>query len=124
MARRPLSPHLQIYRLPLTGLISISHRITGVCLSLGLIGVLYLLISVAAGEAAYQAMQAVMGFWLAKLAYWGFVLALFFHLCHGVRHLFWDAGRGFDRGTLQRLAIYELVATVVLTALYFFGVNA
>ena len=123
MARRPLAPHLQIYRLPLTGLISISHRITGVCLSLGLVGVLYLLISIAAGEAAYQAMQALMGFWLAKLACWGFVLALLFHLCHGIRHLFWDAGRGFDRSTLQRLAIYELVATAVLTTLYFIGVN-
>ena len=123
MARCPLSPHLQIYRLPLTGFISISHRITGVCLSLGLIGVLYLLISIAAGEATYQAMQALMGFWLAKLAYWGFVLALLFHLCHGIRHLFWDAGRGFERATLQRLAIYELVATAVLTALYFLGVN-
>jgi len=123
MAKRPVAPHLQIYRLPLTGLISISHRITGVCLSLGLFGVLYLLISIAAGETAYQAMQTLMGFWLAKLAYWGFVLALFFHLCHGVRHLIWDTGAGFDRATLQRLAVYELVATAVLTTLYFLGVN-
>ncbi|MEY4210885.1 MAG: hypothetical protein RLZ92_1266 [Pseudomonadota bacterium] len=124
MARRPLSPHLQIYRLPLTGLISISHRITGVCLSLGLVGVLYLIISIAAGEVAYQAMQVLMGFWLAKLAYWGFVLALFFHLCHGVRHLIWDAGGGFDRAILQRLAIYELLATALLTLFYFLGVNS
>lgn len=123
MAKRPISPHLQIYRLPLTGLISISHRITGVCLSLGLLGVLYCLISIAGGEAAYQAMQALMDKWLAKLAYYGFILALFFHLCHGVRHLLWDAGQGFQRQTLQRLAIYELVATVVLTAVYFLGVQ-
>ncbi|MGZ4960593.1 MAG: succinate dehydrogenase, cytochrome b556 subunit [Methylomonas sp.] len=118
--KRPLSPHLQVYRLPLTGLFSIIHRITGVALSLGLLLFVYLLYSVAAGEKAYVTMQAVMGFWLTKAVYWGFVYALFFHFCHGTRHLIWDTGKGLERVTMNRYAGYELLASLTLTLMTFF----
>jgi succinate dehydrogenase / fumarate reductase cytochrome b subunit len=49
------------------------------------------------------------------LIYWGFIYALFFHLCHGVRHLIWDAGQSFDRNTLNRYALIELGSSFVLT---------
>jgi succinate dehydrogenase / fumarate reductase cytochrome b subunit len=114
-SNRPISPHLQAYRLPLTGLISITHRMTGVMLSAGLLLFVYLLSYVAGGGDSYAAMQAFINNWLIKLIYWGFVYALFFHLCHGVRHLFWDAGRSFDRDTLNRYALIELVVSVTLT---------
>lgn len=117
---RPLSPHLQVYRLPLTGLFSFLHRITGVLLSVGLLLVVYLLYAIAAGEEAYVAMQTVMGFWLAKACYWGLVFALFFHLCHGFRHLIWDVGKGFERATMNRYAGYELLASLTLTLMTFF----
>ncbi len=119
-SNRPLSPHLQVYRLPLTGLISITHRMTGVLLSLGLVLFVYLLFALAAGESYYAGMQAFMSFWLCKLVYWGFIYALFFHLCHGTRHLIWDIGRTFDRATLDRYALYELMASFVLTLTTFF----
>ena len=112
---RPTSPHLQVYKLPLTGVISITHRLTGVLLSAGLIFFIYIVTAVAGGEAAYAAMQALMSVWLVRLIYWGFIYALFFHLCHGVRHLIWDAGKSFDRDTLNRYAIIELVASFILT---------
>jgi succinate dehydrogenase / fumarate reductase cytochrome b subunit len=112
---RPISPHLQAYRLPLTGIISITHRMTGVFLSVGLVAVVYLLSAIAAGADSYAAMQAIMAIWLVKLLYWGFIYALFFHLCHGVRHLIWDAGRSFDRDTLNSYALIELVASITLT---------
>lgn len=117
---RPLSPHLQVYRLPITGLISISHRITGVLLSAGLLLYVYLLLTLASGETAYTAMQTFMSFWLCKLIYCGFLYALFFHLCHGFRHLIWDIGKTFDRATLIRYALYELIASALLTLLTFF----
>lgn len=117
---RPLSPHLQVYRLPLTGLFSILHRITGMLLSVGLLLVVCLLYTIAAGEEAYVAMQTVMGFWLTKAVYWGFVFALFFHLCHGIRHLIWDVGKGFERATMNRYAGYELVSSLTLTIMTFF----
>lgn len=114
-ANRPLSPHLQVYRLPLTGLISITHRMTGVLLSMGLVLFVYVLYAIAAGEGVYQAMQAFMAFWLFKLVYWGFIYALFFHLCHGIRHLIWDIGKTFDRDTLNRYALLELFVSAGLT---------
>ena len=112
--RRPLYPHLQVYRLPLTGIISITHRMTGVCLSLGLALFVAVLFALAAGENTYAAMQAFMSFWLFKLVYWGFIYALLFHLCHGVRHLIWDVGKTFDRATLDKFALYELGVSGVL----------
>jgi len=112
---RPTSPHLQVYRLPLTGIISITHRMTGVMLSAGLLFFVYIVSAVAGGEAAYAAMQDLMSVWLIRLMYWGFIYALFFHLCHGVRHLIWDAGKSFDRDTLDRYARIELGCSLVLT---------
>ena len=112
---RPTSPHLQVYKLPLTGIISITHRMTGVMLSAGLIFFVYIVYAVAGGANTYTAMQALMSLWLVKLIYWGFIYALFFHLCHGVRHLIWDAGKSFDRDTLNRYALIELGCSLVLT---------
>ena len=117
---RPLSPHLQVYRLPLTGLISITHRMTGVLLSMGLVLFVYVLFTLAAGETYYAGMQDFMSYWLCKLVYWGFIYALFFHLCHGTRHLIWDIGKTFERATLDRYALYELIASFVLTLTTFF----
>lgn len=116
---RPTSPHLQVYRLPLTGIISISHRITGVMLSAGLILFVYVISALADGEDSYKAMQAVMNLWLLKLVCWGFVYALFFHLCHGVRHLIWDSGNSFELETLNRYAMIELAASLALTLMTF-----
>jgi succinate dehydrogenase / fumarate reductase cytochrome b subunit len=114
-SNRPISPHLQAYRLPLTGIISITHRMTGVFLSVGLVAVIYILLAIAGGASDYASAQSLLNVWIIKLAYWGFIYALFFHLCHGVRHLIWDTGRSFERETLNRYALIELAASVVLT---------
>ncbi len=119
-ANRPLSPHLQVYRLPLTGLISISHRITGVLLSLGLLLFAYMLSMAATGEPSYLALQAALDLAAVRFIFWGFIYSLFFHLCHGVRHLVWDAGYGFRRETSNRYAILELLASVALTGGVYF----
>jgi succinate dehydrogenase / fumarate reductase cytochrome b subunit len=112
---RPVSPHLQVYKLPLTGILSITHRFTGIMLSAGLILFVYILYALAGGSNTYAAMQLFASSVWVKLLYWGFIYALFFHLCHGVRHLIWDAGKSFDRDTLNRYAIIELGASLVLT---------
>lgn len=116
---RPLSPHLQVYRLPLTGLVSITHRMTGVMLSMGLLLFVYVLFAIAGGESSYSAMQGFMSYWLFKLVYWGFIYALLFHLCHGIRHLIWDTGKTFERATLDKFAVYELAASAGLTLISF-----
>ena len=119
MARppRPLSPHLQIYRWQFTMLLSILHRITGVGLGLGTILLVYWLASAAAGPAAFAGAQAFVGSWFGILLLLGFSLALFYHLSNGIRHLFWDAGRGFELKTAYNSALGVVAATVVLTAI-------
>jgi succinate dehydrogenase / fumarate reductase cytochrome b subunit len=112
---RPISPHLQVYKMPLTGILSITHRFTGVLLSSGLIFFVYILYALAGGSSTYAAMQTFTSQGLVHLIYWGFIYALFFHLCHGVRHLIWDTGKNFDRDTLNRYAFIELGVSLVLT---------
>ncbi len=112
---RPLSPHLQIYRLPLTAVLSILHRITGVALSVGLLLLIYWLAALAAGPQAYQSAQAILGSWLGLLVLFGFSVGLFYHLCSGIRHLFWDGCLGLDLKTAEFTARLVVVATVVLT---------
>ncbi|HEX2245775.1 MAG TPA: succinate dehydrogenase, cytochrome b556 subunit, partial [Gammaproteobacteria bacterium] len=58
---QPLSPHLQIYKLPLAALLSITHRITGVFLTLGTAVLVYWLVAIAAGPEAYAQAQALLG---------------------------------------------------------------
>jgi len=117
-SNRPTSPHLQVYKLPLTGIISISHRVTGVMLSAGLVLVVFMLSSLHS-EQSYVAMQQLMDNGFLRLIFWGFIYALFFHLCHGVRHLIWDAGVGFANETLNLYAKYELAAAFILTFFVF-----
>jgi succinate dehydrogenase / fumarate reductase cytochrome b subunit len=112
---RPTSPHLQAYKLPLTGIISITHRMTGVMLIAGLLVFVYIISSLASGADSYVAMQSIINIWLFKFVCWGFIYALFFHLCHGVRHLIWDTGLGFEPDTLKRYAMIELAVSLALT---------
>lgn len=116
---RPLSPHLQIYTLPLTGLLSITHRLTGVMLSAGLIFLVYLLSALANGPESYSAMQGIMSMSILRVLYWLFIYALFFHLSHGIRHLIWDSGLSFELATMKRYAIMEIIASFVLTLFTF-----
>jgi len=114
-SKRPTSPHLQAYKLPLTGIISITHRMTGVLLSVGLIFVVLIMTATAGSQEQYVSMQVLSQLWPLKLIYWGFSYALVFHLCHGVRHLIWDAGKSFERATMDRYALIELLISFAIT---------
>jgi len=114
-AARPLSPHLQIYRLPLAAILSITHRITGVGLALGLLLLTWWVASAASGpEAYYMAVNCIRS-WFGQLVLFGFSVALYFHLCNGIRHLVWDTGRSFEKTDTTRTNIYVLAAAAVLT---------
>jgi len=121
--KRPLSPHLQVYCLPLTAVVSITHRITGVLLSAGLVLFIVSLALIQCGSSSFHSMQAFIHLPLVSLAIWLMVYALFFHLCHGVRHLFWDAGEGYDKILMNYYIILELSASVILTGLSYLFVQ-
>lgn len=93
---RPLSPHLLIYRPQLTSVLSITHRLTGVVLTVGLLLLVYWLAALAAGDAAFGAALDVLGSWPVKALLFFASYAFFYHLCNGIRHLWWDSGRGFE----------------------------
>jgi succinate dehydrogenase / fumarate reductase cytochrome b subunit len=112
---RPLSPHLQVYRLPLTALMSISHRITGVGLTGGTLLLTWWLVAAAYGSDAYSIVQAFLGSWFGYLLLFGFSFAMFFHLCNGIRHLFWDFGKYFELQQTRRADLMVLFSTFILT---------
>jgi len=114
---RPLSPHLQVYRLPLNAITSITHRLTGLLLAFGLVGVVVLLVTAAAGSQAYAVAYDVLATWPAQLLLVLFTLALYYHLCAGVRHLFWDAGVGFSLRAARTGSWALIGAAIVLTVL-------
>jgi succinate dehydrogenase / fumarate reductase cytochrome b subunit len=101
-AERPLSPHLQVYKPQLTSVLSISHRATGIALSVGTILLVWWLLAAARGPDAYDAVRGFAGSWIGVLLIVGWTYSLFFHLCNGIRHLFWDAGYGFDLPTTYK----------------------
>jgi succinate dehydrogenase / fumarate reductase cytochrome b subunit len=115
--RRPLSPHLQIYKPQLTSVLSISHRVTGVALAVGTLLLAWWLIAAAAGPDAFAVVQGFLGSWLGYLILFGFSYALMYHLCNGIRHLFWDAGYGFELETVYKSGWATVGASVVLTVI-------
>lgn len=114
--RRPLSPHLQIYRFPLTVVLSITHRITGALLALGNVALVVWLAAAAAGGGAYQTLHGWFASAPGTVALVAWSAMLYFHLCNGVRHLFWDAGRGFTLRAVDATSFATLAAAAALTA--------
>jgi succinate dehydrogenase / fumarate reductase cytochrome b subunit len=112
---RPLSPHLDVYRWQISNTLSILHRVTGVALSLGIVALVYWLMALAGGEDSYDAAMGVFtgGLGLTVLVGWAF--AFFYHLLNGVRHLFWDAGYGFERSQRHASGWIAVLGALVLT---------
>lgn len=114
---RPTSPHLQIYRLPLTAKMSILHRATGALLSAGLVLTVFFLIALAGGQSSWDSAHAILSNGLVQLILFVFTLALNYHLCNGVRHLLWDIGKGFDLDAASHANKMVLIVSAVLTVL-------
>lgn len=118
---RPLSPHLQVYRPQLTSVLSISHRLTGVLLSLGMIVVVLWLLALAAGPDAFSRVNAVLASvpGLIMLAVWTF--SLFYHLLNGIRHLLWDAGWLLDLRGAYASGWIVVIGAIALTVIVWGG---
>ena len=114
-AERPLSPHLQVYRWQLTSVLSILHRATGVALSLGAILLVWWLGAASDGPEHYACMQRFLGSWIGLVLLFGWSVALFYHLCNGIRHLLWDTGYGLDLRSVYVGGWAVLAGTAVLT---------
>jgi succinate dehydrogenase cytochrome b subunit len=112
---RPTSPHLSIYRWQIGNSLSILHRLTGAALAVGLLALSYWFVSLAGGPDSYAAAARLFAspFGLAVLLGWTF--SFLFHLLNGVRHLFWDAGKGFERTQRHVSGWFAVLGAIALT---------
>ena len=113
--KRPLSPHLSIYKPIPTMMMSIAHRITGAALYFGTLLVAWWLIAAATGEAYFVWVSGFFGSFLGRLILFGYTWALMHHLLGGLRHLYWDTGRGMEKETSTKFAYATIIGSVVLT---------
>lgn len=115
--KRPLSPHLQVYKPQLTSFSSILHRITGLSLTIGLLMMAWWLVSAAIGPEAYGTFMEISSMPLLKILYVGWTLAFFYHLANGIRHLFWDIGFLFKLKNAYAAGYFVLLFTVAMTGI-------
>lgn len=115
---RPLSPHLSVYRWPITMTLSILHRGSGVALSVGLVVLAAWLAAAASGAVVYEEFAGFMQSLFGRILLAGWSFAFFFHLLNGVRHIVWDFGLGFEKSQANASAWLVVVLTIVLTLAY------
>jgi succinate dehydrogenase / fumarate reductase, cytochrome b subunit len=116
MNPRPLSPHLGVYKLMYTMVLSILHRITGCAAAVGFLLFVWWLMALASGPAAYASAMSALSSPPAKLLLVGFTFSFVYHFCNGIRHLVWDTGRGLERAQARRSGLLVVIASVLLTA--------
>jgi succinate dehydrogenase / fumarate reductase cytochrome b subunit len=114
---RPLSPHLTVYRMPITMTMSIIHRITGGALYFGTLLVAVWLMAAASSEATFDWVNWAFGSWLGRLVLFGYTWALMHHMLGGVRHLVWDTGAGLEKHTASKIGWATLAGSIALTLL-------
>ena len=112
---RPLSPHLQIYKPPVSMVMSIIHRITGVALYVGTLLMAWWLIAAAVGPSYFDYVNSWFGTLFGKLVLFGYTWALIHHALGGIRHFIWDFGRGYDLETVDKMSWWTVYGSVGLT---------
>jgi succinate dehydrogenase / fumarate reductase, cytochrome b subunit len=112
---RPTSPHVWIYRWQIGNTLSILHRFTGAALALGLIALSYWFVSLAGGPDSYAAAARLFASPLGLAILLGWTFSFLFHLLNGVRHLFWDAGKGFERTQRHVSGWLAVLGAIALT---------
>ena len=119
---RPLSPHLQFYRLQLTSVLSIIHRFTGISLSLGTIPLVLWLGATAMGPQAYLMASHWLSSSLGITMMLGWAFCFYFHLANGIRHLFWDMGWGYELKDVYRSGWTVVSVSLGLTLFTFWWI--
>ncbi len=117
LVKRPMSPHLQVYRPQLTSVLSIMNRVTGLALSAGTLMLVWWLAAAATGPQAFGRVQWFIGTPVGLFVLFGWTAALFYHFWAGIRHLAWDAGYGYELDNVHRSGWAVLIATVACTVL-------
>ncbi|MEL6167314.1 MAG: succinate dehydrogenase, cytochrome b556 subunit [Pseudomonadota bacterium] len=112
---RPLSPHLTVYRPQLTSMTSIFTRITGNALIVGALLAVWWFLAASTSPEAFVVADAVLTSWFGDLVLFLSLWALWYHTLAGVRHLYWDTGRGLDVEMAEKLGLGIIGGSVLLT---------
>ena len=113
---RPLSPHLQVYKPQLTSMLSIAHRLTGMVLAAGVVVFTVWLYLVTTDAVVADRLATFFAGGLGAVIMFAWLFTFHYHLCNGIRHLFWDAGKGYDIPTVYKTGVMVIVASLLLTA--------
>lgn len=118
LPQRPLSPFMigPYYKPQMTSMLSITHRLTGLGLSLGAVLLVVWLSCLAAGPECYAVIAPHLAAWYGKLVIFAFTWSLLYHFCNGIRHLAWDLGKGLDLPTAEKSGYAVILASLGLTA--------
>lgn len=114
--QRPLSPHLQVYRMTISMLMSILHRITGAALYFGTLLLAWWLVAAAIGPSYLAYVNSIFASIPGKIVLFGYTWALMHHMFGGIRHFIWDTGRGYDLKTVDLMSWGTIVLSVLSTA--------
>ncbi len=115
MHQRPLSPHLQVYRPQITSVMSILHRFSGVILVFGSLFIALWLWSAAYAQETFDCLHAMLNSIPGTLFMMGWTASFFYHLFNGVRHLFWDMGKGLEMGEVTLTGVTAIAFTAIAT---------
>ena len=113
----PLSPHLDIYQYQITWTVSIMHRLTGIAMMVGLLLITAWFLSAAFSKELFLVIDNFLQSWIGIFVIFGSLWAFWFHFLNGVRHLFWDAGYGFNLETVVRSGWTVVFGSIILTIL-------
>jgi succinate dehydrogenase / fumarate reductase cytochrome b subunit len=116
-SKRPLSPHLSVYRPQITSILSIFHRASGVAMAGSMALIVWWLLAAATGSEYFEFVNGLLTSWIGYLILIGSAFVFFYHFCNGLRHMWWDIGNGFELETVTATGYAVLVGAVVLTGI-------
>jgi len=114
---RPLSPHLQVYKIQLTSTLSIMHRMTGILLCFGAVLMTVGLLAVVSGPQDFARFAGFLQSIIGRLLTAAMVISLVYHLCNGIRHLGWDSGYGLEIKQTYATGWTVVLLTLLVSAL-------
>lgn len=117
--RKPRPKHLAVHeiRLPLPGIVSILHRVSGAGLFLMLPLLLSLFGNSVGSPESFAAYKETVSNWFVKLILFGLLWAYLHHFCAGIRFLLLDMHKGLDLPTARKSSQIVLGVSLVLTVI-------
>ncbi len=113
--KRPLSPHLQVYRPQITSVLSITHRFAGIANFFGIFVFVWWLVALATGPEYYDYVMGHATTLWGKILLLAWSFSVYYHMVGDIRHLFWDFGKGFSLENVTRSGIAMVLASIILT---------